>query len=204
MTDFAHRLAAGLAALALIALAPAGLEAQSGSQGSVVNFNQAEIQAVIDDVSAVTGNTFIVDPNVRGRVTITSQAPLTPDQYFQVFLSTMRVHGYAVVPTASGAYQIIPEQAGARTSNPVNADLRGDQYVTSVVRLNHAGTRDALTVVRPMSVPTTSSTPPRAAMRWSSSTMPRMSRASARSCAIWIATPPWSRWWSWRMSRPAR
>jgi general secretion pathway protein D len=155
MTDFANRLCARLVALALIAAlapAPAAL-AQSGGPGNVVNFNQAEIQAVIDDVSAVTGHTFIVDPNVRGRVTITSQAPLTADQYFQVFLSTMRVHGYAVVPTASGAYQIIPEQAGARTSNPVNSNVRGDQYVTSVVRLTHSGTRDALNIVRPMVSP---------------------------------------------------
>jgi general secretion pathway protein D len=83
-------------------------------------------------------------------VTITSQSPLTPEQYFQVFLSTMRVHGYAVVPTASGAFQIVPEQSGARTTSPVNADVRGDQYVTSVVHLTHAGTRDALAVVRPM------------------------------------------------------
>lgn len=153
MTDFVNRLIAGLLALVLSAMAPAAVSAQSGGQGSVVNFNQAEIQAVIDDVSSVTGYTFIVDPNVRGRVTITSQAPLTPDQYFQVFLSTMRVHGFAVVPTASGAYQIIPEQAGARTSSPVNSNLRGDQYVTAVVRLTHAGTRDALTVVRPMVSP---------------------------------------------------
>lgn len=156
MTDFAKRPAGGLVALALLVLAlaaPSAVRAQSDDRGAVVNFNQAEIQAVIDDVSAVTGHTFIVDPNVRGRVTITSQSPLTPAQYFQVFLSTMRVHGYAVVPTASGAYQIIPEQAGARTSGPVNADLSGDQYVTAVVRLTHAGTRDALAVVRPMVSP---------------------------------------------------
>ena len=149
MSDFVQSLAGRVLAFVLFAALPlAATPAQA--QDQVVNFNQAEIQAVIDDVSAVTGHTVIVDPNVRGRVTITSQSPLTADQYFQVFLSTMRVHGYAVVPTASGAYQIIPEQAGARSSNPVNADVRGDQYVTSVVRLNHAGVRDALTVVRPM------------------------------------------------------
>ena len=144
MLQFVKRALAPALALALL-LAP-GVRAQE----HLVNFNQAEIQAVIDDVSVVTGNMFIVDPNVRGRVTITSQTPLTADQYFQVFLSTMRVHGYAVVPTASGAYQIVPDQAGARSVSPVNAELRGDRYVTQVLRLNHVGYRDALNVLRPM------------------------------------------------------
>ena len=149
MSVFSKRLAGGLLALSLLVSAPMAATAQD----HVVNFNQAEIQAVIDDVSSVTGYTFIVDPNVRGRVTITSQTPVTPDQYFQVFLSTMRVHGFTVVPTASGAYQIVPDQTGARSTSPVNTALRGDQYVTSVVRLNHAGSRDALTVLRPLVSP---------------------------------------------------
>ncbi|MBR9825927.1 MAG: type II secretion system secretin GspD [Alphaproteobacteria bacterium] len=144
MFQFAKRALAPALALALL-LAP-GVRAQE----HLVNFNQAEIQAVIDDVSVVTGNMFIVDPNVRGRVTITSQAPLTADQYFQVFLSTMRVHGFAVVPTASGAYQIVPDVAGARSVSPVNADIRGDRYVTQVLRLHYVGHRDALNVLRPM------------------------------------------------------
>jgi len=145
MLDTVKRALAGLAALSILALAP-----MAQAQENLVNFNQAEIQAVIDDVSSVTGYTFIVDPNVRGRVTITSQTPLTADQYFQVFLSTMRVHGFTVVPTASGAYQIVPEQAGSRSATPVNSNIRGDQYVTSVVRLNHVGVRDALNVLRPI------------------------------------------------------
>ncbi|WP_291841912.1 type II secretion system secretin GspD [Maricaulis sp.] len=147
MTLSAKHALTALCALFVLVAAPAS---RAHAQDQVVNFNQAEIQAVIDDVSAVTGFTFIVDPNVRGRVTITSQAPLTSDQYFQVFLSTMRVHGYTVVPTASGAYQIVPDQAGARSANPVNSNLRGDQYVTAVVRLNHVASRDALAVVRPL------------------------------------------------------
>tara|TARA_R110000868_G_scaffold2384_9_gene17765 strand:+ start:939 stop:2903 length:1965 start_codon:yes stop_codon:yes gene_type:complete len=151
MFVFANRLAAFALAVLLLVSAPSASFAQSQApQGSTVNFNQAEIQAVIDDVSAVTGYTFIVDPTVRGRVTITSQSPLTPAEYFQVFLSTMRVHGYTVVPTASGAYQIVPDQTASRSASPVNSSLRGDQYVTSVVRLNHVGVRDALTVLRPM------------------------------------------------------
>ena len=137
-----------LAGIIALLLMPAAVRAQD--EQALVNFNQAEIQTVIDDVSAVTGYTFIVDPSVRGRVTITSQAPLSPAAYFQVFLSTMRVHGYAVVPTSSGAFQIVPDQVGARSPSPVNTPLRGDRYATAVFRLDHASAQDALTVIRPI------------------------------------------------------
>ena len=137
-----------LAGIIALLLMPAAVRAQD--EQALVNFNQAEIQTVIDDVSAVTGYTFIVDPSVRGRVTITSQAPLSPAAYFQVFLSTMRVHGYAVVPTSSGAFQIVPDQVGARSPSPVNTSLRGDRYATAVFRLDHASAQDALTVIRPI------------------------------------------------------
>ena len=137
-----------LAGIVALLLMSAAVRAQD--EQALVNFNQAEIQTVIDDVSAVTGYTFIVDPSVRGRVTITSQAPLSPAAYFQVFLSTMRVHGYAVVPTSSGAFQIVPDQVGARSPSPVNTPLRGDRYATAVFRLDHASAQDALTVIRPI------------------------------------------------------
>lgn len=137
-----------LAGIIALLLMSAAVRAQD--EQALVNFNQAEIQTVIDDVSAVTGYTFIVDPSVRGRVTITSQAPLSPAAYFQVFLSTMRVHGYAVVPTSSGAFQIVPDQVGARSPSPVNTSLRGDRYATAVFRLDHASAQDALTVIRPI------------------------------------------------------
>ena len=140
--------AALIAVLALFATAP--VLTPAAAQDQVINYRDAEIQAFIDDVSALTGYTFIVGPNVRGRVTITSETPMTPDEVFQTFLSTMRAHGFAVVPTASGAYQIMQDGNAARTGGPVNSGVRGDQYLTSVVRLNYASTREALGVVRPM------------------------------------------------------
>jgi len=119
------------------------------AQEHTLNFRNADIQAFIDDVSLVTGYTFIVDSEVRGNVTITSQTPLTADEVFQVFLSTLRTQGYAAVRTSVGVYQIVPEADGARSARPAT-DAQGDQFVTSVVRLRNASARDAIRSIGPM------------------------------------------------------
>ncbi len=136
------------AVLAITALAAPGA-AQEERQ--TLNFRDAEIGAVIDDVSLLTGYTFIVDPDVRGRVTITSQAALTPDEVFQVFLSTLRVNGYAAVRTAPGVFQIVPEAEGARAGAPVGGAARQDEtFLTRVFRLRNTAARDAVRAIGPM------------------------------------------------------
>jgi len=138
-------LAAGLIAVA--ALTPA--IAQDDRQ--TLNFRDAEIGAVIDDVSLLTGYTFIVDPDVRGRVTITSQAALTPQEVFQVFLSTLRVNGYAAVRTAPGVFQIVPEAEGARAGAPIRSATRQNEtFLTQVFRLRNTAARDAVRAIGPM------------------------------------------------------
>ena len=116
-----------------------------------LNFRDAEISAVIDDVSLLTGYTFIVDPDVRGRVTITSQASLTPAEIFQVFLSTLRVNGYAAVQSGTGIYQIVPQAEGARAGAPVRGSLRDNEsFLTQVFRLRNTSARDAVRAIGPM------------------------------------------------------
>ena len=120
------------------------------AQEHTLNFRDAEIQAFIDDVSIVTGHSFIIDPDVRGRVTITSQSPLTEAEVFQVFLATLRVQGFAAVRTAPGVYQIVPEADGSRTGAPLARGQDGDVFVTSVMRLENISAREAIRTLGPM------------------------------------------------------
>lgn len=146
-----------LAAFCLGTAPIAGAIALPGSaahaQEHTLNFRNAEIQAFIDDVSIVTGYTFIVDPDVRGQVTITSQSPLTQAEVFQVFLATLRTHGYTAVRTAPGVFQIVPEQDGARAGAPSRGQRDGDVFLTSVVRLENVGAREAIRSVGPLVSP---------------------------------------------------
>jgi general secretion pathway protein D len=135
---------------AALTLMLTGMQTPAGAvQDSTLNFVNADIRAFIDDVSILTGYTFIVDPDVRGVVNVTSQAPLSEDEVFEVFLSVMRVQGYAVIRSPSGAWQIVPEQEGARTGG-AGAASGGEQFVTSVIRLENTSAREAQDILRPL------------------------------------------------------
>ena len=64
-----------------------------------LNLKDADIQALIATVSEITGKNFIVGPNVQGKVTVVSAKPMRPDEIYDVFLSVLRVHGFAAVPS---------------------------------------------------------------------------------------------------------
>jgi general secretion pathway protein D len=115
----------------------------------VLSLNDVEITALIDDVSIITGNTFILHPDVRRtKVTVMSQTPMSTDDVFQVFLSTLRVHGFAAVPAGKGVYRIVPEQtaigeAGSRNTGP-------NAFITQVVKLDNFSAIEAAQMVKPL------------------------------------------------------
>ncbi|MEC7288985.1 MAG: type II secretion system protein GspD, partial [Pseudomonadota bacterium] len=104
-------IAASAIALALQGTVSAEMNSPQAAR-HVLSLNDVEITALIDDVSIITGYTFILHPDVRRvKVTVMSQAPMTTNEVFQVFLSTLRVHGFAAIPAGRGVYRIVPEQA---------------------------------------------------------------------------------------------
>ncbi|AZU03311.1 general secretion pathway protein D [Glycocaulis alkaliphilus] len=139
------RIAAILASLVLFS----GVCAAQSEERTTLNFRNADMTAFIEDMAALTGYTFVVDPQIRGVVTITSQGPVTREEAFQVFLATLRVHGFSAVPTAPGVYQIRAEREGARSGAPLGGD--DGLFSSSVVRLQSASAREAVRTLGAMS-----------------------------------------------------
>lgn len=141
-----------LTALSTIMLAVPVAQAEMQSPQAarhVLSLDDVQISALIDDVSIITGYTFILHPDVaRTRVTVLSQAPMTTDEVFQVFLSTLRVHGFAAIPAGKGVYRIVPEQlavgeAGVTAGGP-------NTFVTQIFRLDSFGAVEAAQMVKPI------------------------------------------------------
>ncbi|MGD2131793.1 MAG: type II secretion system secretin GspD [Maricaulaceae bacterium] len=154
MAELADRMRAIVAAAALVvALCIFGqpAAAQDDEPRYTINMRDADIHAFIEDVSSLTGFTFIPHPEVQGNVTVTSQTRLTREEVFDVFLATMRNQGYAVIPSANGAYRIVPESAAAQNSGVVGLESQSDdEFITEVIQLDYVDAGEAAMMVTPM------------------------------------------------------
>ncbi|MET0103295.1 MAG: type II secretion system secretin GspD [Sedimenticola sp.] len=117
-----------------------------------LNLNNADIRAFISTVSEMTGKTFIIDPRVKGNVTVVSAAPVAPDSIYEIFVSVLKVHGYAVVPSGE-AIKILPQAYASKDSAPlVSARVtgNGDKLVTRVIKIHHADAVQMVPILRPL------------------------------------------------------
>jgi general secretion pathway protein D len=117
-----------------------------------LNLKDADIQALIATVSEITGKNFIVGPNVQGKVTVVSAKPMRPDEIYDVFLSVLRVHGFAAVPSGS-MIKIVPEavaQQDGSTGNEGGRERSADELVTQIVPVKHVAAAELVPILRPL------------------------------------------------------
>ena len=140
------RLKSTISAIAgLAALMQAGVSlAQDDSCGAELNYDDADIRAVVDEIAVRTGRTFLLDPRVTGRVTVKSppNSRLCADEAWELFQAMLRVNGYAATPIGAMRYKIVPVQEAPRAAGPVGEGVGGD-LVTEIVRLRYVDAREA-------------------------------------------------------------
>src|SRR4051812_5166968 len=153
-----------LAALLSISLAmpvqgqtPPG-PAQTGDANTVtINFVNADIEGVVKAVSEITGKNFVLDPRVKGTVNIVSSRPVPRALVYDVFLSALRLQGYAAVEDR-GVVKIVPEADAklhqGRTLGPQERSRSsGDQIQTQVFTLKYESAAQLLPILRPLIAP---------------------------------------------------
>ncbi|HEX8902151.1 type II secretion system secretin GspD [Vitreimonas sp.] len=156
-TRKARAVAAGLASAALLAptataqnTTPSTTPGAAAGQNGAVTLREVDIRAFIEDVSNATGRTFIIDPRVSGRVTVLSQQSMSERELMDVFMSTLRVNGFVAVPTANGAYRIVPAEVAAREPSTSGAGPSDNTYVSQVFSLRFADAETVAAAIRPM------------------------------------------------------
>lgn len=127
-----------------------------GAGEAFLNFQAADLQAVVKAVSQMTGRNFLLDPRVRGQVTIISAKPLSAGAAYQVFLSALKAQGFTAVEGPGNVVRIIPT-AEAKLSADVNerdTPRGGEQIVTHIAPLQHVSATQLVPVLRPLMAPT--------------------------------------------------
>lgn len=114
-----------------------------------LNLKGAEINVLIETVSEITGRSFIVDPGVTGNVTVVSTQPMNADEIYEVFLSVLRVHGFAAVQ-AGRMTKIVPDVSAAQYGSVNGNDGGGDALVTRVIDLKHVSAQEMSTLLQPL------------------------------------------------------
>lgn len=122
------------------------------AEAMTLNLKDADINAVISTVSEMTGRNFIVDPRVKGRVTVISSRPMEADEIYQVFLSILDVHGFAAVP-GKNVTKIVPGVNAKQDAVPTvgrNGEQAGGQTVTRVIQVNNVAAAQLVPILRPL------------------------------------------------------
>ena len=125
------------------------MPASAAAQDVTLNLRNVDIRTLIDTVSKATGINFVVDPRVRGDVTVVSSTPMDRDALYQVFLSVLEVYGYAAVP--SGPVVKIVPSINARQTLQLHG--HGEALITRVIHVNTVPVMQLLPLLRPLLPP---------------------------------------------------
>ncbi|MFN9103312.1 MAG: type II secretion system secretin GspD [Betaproteobacteria bacterium] len=151
----AQRLLAVLLA-GVLALPAAPLQAQTINPRSrapvTVNFVNADIEAVSRAFAAMIERNIVVDPRVKGSITVYSEQPQSIRDAYSSYVSALRGLGFAVVESG-GLLKVVPEadaklQAGTVSVGEV--PVRGDTVITQIFPLRYENPNNLVAVLRPL------------------------------------------------------
>ena len=149
--------------LALLASAPALRAASPAAPAAVaanpprstLNFPEAEIDALARVIAELLDRPLLVDPRVKGKMTLYTEQPVTPAQAYALFSAGLRGLGFAVVES-NGLLKVVPEADAKLQTSSVSAEAiarRGDAIVTQVIRVVHENANNLVPVLRPLISP---------------------------------------------------
>src|SRR2546428_93637 len=124
--------------LALLTAFMIAAAAQAQDQRLTLNFANTEIDAVVRAMADFTGRTFIVDPRVKGTITLNVEQPVTAEQALAALSTALRLQNIALVDSG-GVIRVVPEADARLQGGPVQSAPggRGDEIVTQVFKLNY-------------------------------------------------------------------
>ena len=114
----------------------------------ILNYEDVDIKKVTQDIAQFSKKTIILDPRVKGRITIYSNANLDRRQVWDVYLRTIQVNGFSAI-SENGFVRIVPENEATRDENTASVSSSGD-YQTLIIPLINRSTEEVLPMIKPI------------------------------------------------------
>ncbi len=136
----------GAAALLLTASA-----AWAAEQTWKINIKNADLREFVSQVAAITGKTFVVDPRIKGSVTVISNTAMDQDAVYALFLSVLRVHNFIAMPSGD-VIRVIPNAQGKQTHGPDGdlSSIASEELVTRVIAAQNVESAELVKILRPL------------------------------------------------------
>jgi general secretion pathway protein D len=150
-----HPLICGLT-LSVMALVLPGLVMGKSAEPIHLNFINADIDTVARALANLTGRNVVLDPRVKGTMTLSTEKPMPADLAWAQFLSALRLQSFAVVEV-NGLYKVVPEAEAKLQGGSVVAaaekNNKAGQIVTQIFQLQHENANQLVAVLRPLISP---------------------------------------------------
>jgi len=138
--------------IAVMLLGSLWFDAARAQQSDITfNLKDADLETVVATVADFTGKNFIIDPRVKGKVTVISSKPMNRNEVYQTFLSLLEVHNFSAVPVGN-VIKIVPSVNAKQMGGPdmLREDAQGDEIVTRVIEVKNVSAAQLVPILRPL------------------------------------------------------
>lgn len=127
-----------------------------GADEMLFNFQDADIKAVIKTIARITGKNFVLDPRVKGKISIISSKPVSKTAAYQIFLSAIKAQGFTTARVNRSTLKIIPVGEGKQNAALKRQDISrgGEQMISQVIVVQHGSATEMVPLLRPLMAPT--------------------------------------------------
>lgn len=132
-------------AIAVLAFGVVFTTSVSVAETVKINFRDADIRSVIESVAEITGKAFVLDPRVKGNITIISPEPIEADMLYEAVLSALQVQGFQAVDDGA-IIRVVPFSQ----SFQIPSGEAGGELHTKVLSIEHVKATELLPVLKPM------------------------------------------------------
>ncbi len=140
-----------LKVMILLLLMPLLAMAQQQEGTWRLNLKDADIRAFVTQVADITGYSFVVDPRVKGKVTVLSSAPMNKDEIYDLFLAVLQVHGFTAIP-GEEVIKVVQQVDAKQSAESLDrfSTTPSEQLITRVIQVDNANALELVPILRPL------------------------------------------------------